>query len=407
MSASDGSASVPYRPGTRRTAAPEATLERVRPWLPAMGITRIANITGLDRVGIPTVTVIRPNSRSVAVAQGKGLDLASARVSGVMEAIEVFHAETVLRPTLWASARDLQPDRRAVDVAALPRLSAGPLPDHVPILWVEGTGLEDGAPCWLPLETVSTDYSVPSPPGSGWFLATTNGLASGNTREEAILHGLCEVIERDAVALWRLGGAGRRAASRIDPGSIADPAALELLDRFARAGVRVGLWDATSDVGVACFVALVSGGEGEADPEIGAGCHPSRDAALVRALTEAAQARVGFISGSRDDLFARLFAPEARRARAGEARTWLAAEPAIRLADLPDFAGASPDEDLRHVRSLLAQAGFGAGVVVDLARPPFDIPVVRVVVPGLEGPSGEGPSPAPGLRAAAVRDRAR
>ncbi|MFO1068587.1 MAG: YcaO-like family protein [Geminicoccaceae bacterium] len=398
---------VPYRPGTRRTAAPQATLERVRPWLPAMGITRIANITGLDRVGIPTVTVIRPNSRSVAVAQGKGLDLASAKVSGVMEAIEVFHAETVLRPALWASTAELQGDRRVVDVAALPRLSAEPLPADVPVLWAEGVRLDDGGPCWLPFETVSTDYSVPSPPGSGWFVATTNGLASGNTRTEAVLHGLCEVIERDAVALWRLGGAGLRAATRLDPAAIADPAAGELLGRFARAGVAVGLWDATSDIGVACVVALVAGSDGEADPEIGAGCHPSRDAAVIRALTEAAQARVGFISGSRDDLFPRLFAPEARRARAELARTWLRGDPARRPDDLPDFAGASPDADLAHVRAALARAGFGAAVMVDLTRPPFEIPVVRIVVPGLEGPSGDGPSPAPGPRAAAIRDRDR
>jgi YcaO-like protein with predicted kinase domain len=58
---------------------PSATLKRVIPWMSNMGITRIANVTGLDRIGIPVVMVCRPNSRSVSVSQGKGLTLDAAR----------------------------------------------------------------------------------------------------------------------------------------------------------------------------------------------------------------------------------------------------------------------------------------------------------------------------------------
>src|SRR5215472_8222046 len=87
-----------YRAGTHRSVDPERTLERVRPFLPAMGITRIANITGLDRVGVHVVQAVRPNSRTLAVSQGKGADLAAAKASAVMESIEAYHSDHITIP---------------------------------------------------------------------------------------------------------------------------------------------------------------------------------------------------------------------------------------------------------------------------------------------------------------------
>ena len=70
-----------YRHGTHRTVDPASTLARVQPYLAHTGITRIANVTGLDRIGVPVVMVCRPNSRSLAVSQGKGLTLDAAKAS--------------------------------------------------------------------------------------------------------------------------------------------------------------------------------------------------------------------------------------------------------------------------------------------------------------------------------------
>ena len=394
-----GGADEAYLPGTHRVAAPGQTLERVRPFLARMGITRIADITGLDRVGIPTVLVCRPNSRSIAVAQGKGADLAAAKASGVMEAIEIFHAETIALPVRYARRDDMEPDLLA-DLDGLPRQRAALPPGDLAMLWIEGRNLACGRTRWLPLETVSTDYTLPQLPGSGWFQATTNGLASGNTAEEARLHGLCELVERDATTLWSRGGA--RAWTCLDLAGVDDSMALDLLTRFASAGVAVAVWEATSDIGVACFVALAAGVDDGADPELGAGCHPARGVALCRALAEAAQARVGFVSGARDDLLPSLYAPEARRRRAARARAWLeAATPARRFVEVPDFAGQGPAADLAHVLERLRAAGLDEILAVDLTRPEFAIPVVRMVVPGLEGPDEE-PGWRPGRRARAV-----
>src|SRR5690242_4196641 len=105
-----------YRSGTHRMVAPIDTFERVRRFMPVMGITRIANVTGLDSIGIPVVSVYRPNARSLSVFQGKGLDLIAAKTSGLMEAIEAYHAERILLPLKLASYEDLRYSHTVVDV---------------------------------------------------------------------------------------------------------------------------------------------------------------------------------------------------------------------------------------------------------------------------------------------------
>src|SRR5438876_10443588 len=115
--------SVPkgFRGGTDRTVSPGETVERIRPFMPAMGITRIANVTGLDCIGIPVVMVCRPNSRSIAVSQGKGTTLIAAKASGVMESIEGYHAEHITLPLKLASYEELRYTHALVEVNALPR----------------------------------------------------------------------------------------------------------------------------------------------------------------------------------------------------------------------------------------------------------------------------------------------
>src|SRR5207244_5110666 len=97
-----------FHSGTHRTIVPEETLRKVRPLMPVMGITRIANVTGLDCIGIPVVMVCRPNSRALAVAQGKGLDLDAAKASGLMESVEAYHAERITLPLKLASQEELR-----------------------------------------------------------------------------------------------------------------------------------------------------------------------------------------------------------------------------------------------------------------------------------------------------------
>lgn len=391
-----------YFHGTHRTCAPDDTVARLRPLLREMGITRIANVTGLDRTGIPVVMVCRPNSRSVTVSQGKGVTLAAAKASGIMEALEVWHAERIVKPLRLASFDEMRGEHRVADIARLPRARGSRFTAGLPLLWIEGGDLLSDGRVWVPLELVSTNYTLPLPPGSGCFQANTNGLASGNHWLEAVSHGLCEVVERDATTLWKHRAPGGRGRWLLDAASIDDPACAGVIARFVEARLQVRIWDTTSDAGIASFVCLVMGRDGDdADPEFGAGCHPARHIALLRALTEAAQARNTYIAGARDDYFARLYSPAWRARRQAQCRRLLAsAEPQRAFQHVPSFESPSIEGDLRWMLARLGAIGIDQVVAVDLTRESIGVPVARVIVPGLEGVMDEDDGDyAPGPRA--------
>ena len=394
-----------YRLGTHRTVDPQETLDRLMPLLPEMGITRIANITGLDLIGIPVVMVCRPNSRSVAVAQGKGFDLAAAKVSGVMEAVETYHAERVTLPLRLATYAELCRSESVADVRRLPVSVRGRFADDAPILWIAGRDLAGGETVWLPYECVHTDYTLPFPQGSLCFAANTNGLASGNHAHEAISHGLAEVIERDAITLWKRRDGASRRSTVLDLDTVDDAACRALLHRLSACGVDAMVWDATSDVGVPTFYCLLVGRQAAfADPEFGSGCHPSRAIALSRALTEAAQARTTYIAGSRDDFQPALYSAAARERRLRDCRALLALRGAARsFRGVPNFETDDIADDVDWMLRRLARAGMAQALVVDLTIARYGLPVVRVVVPGLEGPD-KGPDSdyVPGARARAM-----
>src|SRR5439155_13303612 len=124
---------------------------------------------------------------------------------------------------------------------------------HGPIPWCEGSDLMGGEPTWVPFELVHANATLPAPPGSGCFVRGSNGLASGNTFAEATLHGLCELVERDALALWQHRTQEYRDGTRVDLASVDDSTCHEVLGLLAVAGGSVGVWNLTADVQVAAF----------------------------------------------------------------------------------------------------------------------------------------------------------
>jgi ribosomal protein S12 methylthiotransferase accessory factor len=381
-----------YFHGTHRTCAPHETLARLRSFLSAMGITRIANVTGLDRTGIPVVMVCRPNARSVTVSQGKGLTLDAAKASGVMEALEVWHAERVIKPVKLASFDEMRGEHRVADVAKLPRTRDSRYGPTLRLLWIEGEDLLGGGPVWAPYELVSANYTLPLPPGSGSFQANTNGLASGNHWLEAVSHGLCEVVERDARTLWKQLSPDAQGARILDPESISDPACVGVIRQYLSADLTVRIWDTTTDVGIASFVCLLVGrDEDDVDPEFGSGSHPARQIALLRALTEAGQARNTYITGARDDYFPHLYTPAARaRRRALCGRLLKSSGPRCAFDQVPNFESLSIEDDLRWMLARLRAVGIDQVIAVDLTREAIGVPVARVIVPGLEGVMNDG-----------------
>jgi ribosomal protein S12 methylthiotransferase accessory factor len=235
---------------------------------------------------------------------------------------------------------------------------------------------------------VHTNYTLPLPTGSGCFPASSNGLASGNHLLEAINHGICEVIERDAVAVWDHLDKARRERTRLDLGTVDDHDCADILERLERAGFAVGVWDATTDVGIASFYCLVTDRRQEnAHSGAGAGTHPARAIALLRALTEAIQVRTTYISGSRDDRRPAEFTAPALEQKLRRARGLMAGPAAQRdFRHVPSHEAATCADDLDWMLDRLRVAGIAEVVTFDLTGPEVGVPVVRVVIPGLEGP---------------------
>src|ERR1700722_12579819 len=177
--------SIVYHAGTYRTALPEETWERVLPMLPRFGITRGADITGLDDIGLPVHVAYRPDGLTFAVSVGTGATRAQSRVSAVMERIEAWHAENLRLPVAarcGPAALDLDYDVRELSLA--PR---SPLTESVVLDWVAGQGLLTDRAAFAPSDLIRLDLTPFVDYAQALFQVTSNGLATGNTVADATL----------------------------------------------------------------------------------------------------------------------------------------------------------------------------------------------------------------------------
>jgi len=357
----------------------------------ALGITRVTDITRLDRVGIPVYASIRPSAMigSLCVNAGKGLHPIEAEVGAYMEAIEFAVAEPDAErvATVRATARDVLDgrDRPGAILDLCPKLRARIRLD-APMECVVAEEITTGERALVPAELVFLPFR-PRGRSAARFGASSNGLASGNGLRDATVHGLCELVERDVRAFQAV----RDTSSAIDLDSIDGPAA-RLVDKVRAAGLELYVRAAENVFGLPYFSALIH------DPEAclphllngGFGCHPRRGVALVRAIAEAAQSRLSFIHGGRDDLedhHARFRGWSAPRKRAYVARVVDRARrgPHVPLASVADRTDATT---LVRCEAIVARslrgAGFDRAYRVAFCRPEDDLQVVRMIVPRLE-----------------------
>jgi ribosomal protein S12 methylthiotransferase accessory factor len=351
-----------------------------------LGITRVADITGLDNLGIPVVQAVRPFSRSNAVSQGKGATLAEAARSAVMESAESFFAEQVERfDVKVAPAAALGVD------AALYGLHAGrdvrERWGNWDMAWVASRELLHDAPAMVPLELVHTAYVLPPPDYDGVFTTSTTGLAVSDRRERAVCHGLLECIERDAIAR-ALGRHGFLQTGRIDPNRVQSPELDALLARLASNGFIAGFWLAPAVGGVPvvwCHV-MEDCDAGQANlpnPAEGSAARMTIAAAAIAAVLEAAQSRLAAISGARDDIGRASYNDQRDRAKRDAHRRLIAHSPmAAGLCDVRE--NTSKDADAGWLLSQLRNDGIAQvhEVAFD-TRPLSGLHAVKIVVPQL------------------------
>ena len=397
--------------GNHRVVPPRETCRRARAVMNTIGVTRLADVTGLDYVGIPVWAAVRPipDEAAISVQNGKGPTRIHARAGAMMEAIEHYCCERPPHELERASYRGLRRKTAAIDPQSLILDPRAEYADTLPLTWLRGTDLHSGTKVMVPACAVLKPRCGDC--GPHVFRGSTNGLASGNTIEEAVCHGLAEVIERDAWTLAivrgmlvprirviagavRTGAAGQLAQIQdahpdgelfaiVDPETLPG-LPLRLVARFAAAGIRVVIREITSDLGVPTFVAAgwETPGAGLSHFHSGLGTHPDARVALTRALTELAQSRLTIFQGVREDIdrVARLDGEVDRPAQS----LWLSNGPMKSFGAIQTYRAHDILDDIRFMTRRLEAAGLKQVIAVDLTRPEVGLPVVKVIVPGLE-----------------------
>jgi ribosomal protein S12 methylthiotransferase accessory factor len=352
-------------------------------------ITRLANLTPLDQIGLPVWSAITPLARDLTTHLGKGVTHEAARVSALMEALERCAAEgSALVPERW-SWRELVREGAATlhpRVFDLPPDTA--FSEDARFDWVRAEDLVSGNDVLVPI-----DLAI-SPPRQGILRhVDTNGLASGNSVLEATVHALAEVIERDAisqdlfVSLHRDPQDGPEEGvtlrRRLDPRTW-PPSSRRLAEAHLSRGLEVQADWIRTDIGVPTFRVLLTdpafpcGGGCRERGFVGYGTAPDAELALQRAMTEAAQSRLAVIQGARD-AFNRVPA-DPRDPGPREGATPRALHP---FTAVGGFRSLSLEEDLLWLIQRLQQAGVRTILRMDLTRPDLGLPVVRLRVPGL------------------------
>ena len=371
-----------------RSCPPGETFDKVSPFLRQLGITRISKQTGLDKIGIPVWCAYTPNAKAIVIAQGKGADDESAKTSALMEAVERVIATQPACEIVTEPRAELIAQGQAVhSLNCLLATGHDPISDTETIEWTSATDLVSGGTCWLPYRAICFDRTQINPR----FWLSTDGLASGNNKEEAILHGLLERVERDAMALWAVAPQNQRFAKRISLNIFEDDANVQMLRMIHDAGLEIALFDISSDLEIPCFIALLGprrpyqGQLRHVDITLGAGASPFPVTAASRAISEAAQSRMTFIAGARDDLVPETYT------RAADPALLKAFEASADTHDfkLPIESIKNTEDALEKVTAHLKAYKIDQLYAIDLTPDWLPVSVVKVVTPQLENPDGD------------------
>src|SRR3954466_1889800 len=393
--------------GGYRTVSPATTLARFRKHVsPLTGVvTRLERMDADLALNASYVASHNFSPRPDSVDElraglsgdsyGKGSTAEQAEASALMEAIErysgVFQGDEIRvtrRFTDFAPGQAIVPndvmlfsdaqyrqDQAAMAAEEDASLPPAPFDPSALIEWSPAWSLRDG--CFKHFPT-SLLYYFHNGAGADQTSADSNGCAAGNTLEEAIVQGFLELVERDAYAIWWYNRVRR---AEVDLTQFEDSYVRDLQGQFADAGRRLWVLDITSDLGIPSYVAIMHWMQnGHENIEFGSGAHFDRRIALLRSLTELTQfMSIGMMGGG-----------------SGEKPSLDGVNP-LRLEDYPflipsDNPIVPPAPDLKvhdNTRDqvnacveIAIQAGYDF-LVLDQTRPDVEVPVVRVLVPGL------------------------
>lgn len=319
---------------------------------------------------------------------GKGSTAEQAEASALMEAIErysgIFQGDEIRSTRRFADFPDgdaiLPNDVQFFSDAQFQARHSPPEDDPHPVPepfdpeakaeWSPAWSLRDRRFKYLPTGLLYFFYRD--------FHTDSNGCAAGNTVEEAIVQGFLELVERDAYAIWWYNQVRR---AEVDLNEFDDSYISDLKAQFADAGRKLWVLDITTDLGIPTYVAIMHWmKDGQENIEFGSGAHFDRRIALLRALTELNQfLSIGLMGGASGD----------KPSLDGVTPLRLESYPFLIPSDkpiLPPARGIKLANNTRDQVEACVEVARSAGMdflVLDQTRPDVEVPVVRVIVPGL------------------------
>jgi thioglycine synthase len=412
----------------------ETTLQEIIPLCKDMGVTRVSNITHMDRLFIPNYSAILPGTEdSIWVYTGKGPTRAAGKTSALMEAIERYSSLSAnySKPYVSGTYEQLSKSfNKVLHPAEVVEPVNQAYNDKDSIIdFVPGFDILNDEDVLVPAQLALSRYSARFPVSNAFEYSHTNGLASGNVMEEAVCHALCEVIERDAVSiadlcascipytiLQRINNSlkdaennGQSFADITESRFVDDPGIYQdvdisqivgdfepiklLVKRFNDVGTPLLIKDITQkDIGLPTFVASsiewVNHNYGYFAK--GFGTHPDAKIALMRAILESAQTRAVNIQGARDDLKKIQYKENDEIYKRKWQFTPTSSFNSKNISHIKEFSKIKSHmnrdilDDIKLILNRLKKAGLKRAIVVELTNPKLNIPVVRVIVPGLE-----------------------
>lgn len=385
---------ISYFSCTHRAIEPSKTIAEYKDKLKIAGITRVTDITHLDRIGIPVFSAIRPTAQDggVSIYAGKGAKKDQAKASAMMEGFERYSAEKqsiddenskLATLSEMDGEKFIHPD----DLIISNEVKSLDFEKERKIEWTLTKDIITENDYYIPSNAIFHPYIPKDAKNtSAIFKGNTNGLASGNVLEEAVLHGMLEVIERDAWSIFELTKKNKKC---INIDNIENPLINELLEKFKKESINIKLMDLTADIDIPTIAATADDTilKDPALLTLGIGTHLNPEIAVLRALTEVAQSRATQIHGTREDTSRAVLMRKAGYERMKKINKHYFEEESDDIIDLSDIEDKSTDslkKDIEITTNELERNNIDKILFKNLTRKEIGINVVRVIIPGTE-----------------------
>jgi len=349
----------------------------MRPYWGQAGITRVSEITGLDRIGIPVAQCIRPDAVVLSVDSGKGATPIAAKVSAMMEGFERHVGETCNLDVIYSSENALP-----MCESRFPLNNGAVYRKDLRLNWTCASGITSNAKWLVPLscvKMVSQHYTENFL--SACFSSTSNGLSSGNTLSEAVCGGLYEVVERDQITRFMVN---KNLGKKVCMENITNETLGSLVEKIKSSDVTPLLFDCTDDFGIPTYMGFLYDKERGNSIYRGYATHLDPRVAQCRALCEAVQGRVVWMSGSRDDIGHEKFIETRKSDTPDQLAGILGLRASTISDDREDLSNNDFDSDINEILSRFRSLCLPEPIFVEFNHP-YPCHVVRILAPTLEG----------------------